>query len=258
MPDITYPNTIAADTTTSAADIAENLFKPKSTPDNLEVVNRLDKTNFGAGGQFVTRAMVRPGQFVTGGTSGHTANRDYFKDVYPSGWEWGTLSEAGPAAVAVAGLCKTHRVDFVPSLFHVSWGLSVIVDDGNVFEILSDTFNYYGFPTAASNHGTSVHLYVNGVRINPANYYVGHSPRTLAQWDPTVPDIGLEANTSRAYRQDSRYLFGHFQFDTQNDSWFTAANTPLRKGIHTVEIRVASKRRLVRFKTTNISIVAMR
>ena len=256
MPDITYPNTITADTTTSAADVAENLFKPKSTQDNLEVINGLDEANLATSPK-ILREMVRPGQFVVGGTSGHTANRDYFKQAYPGGWTNTNMTQASAAAIPVAGLCHTRYIPFAASLFQVHWSFGIIVDDGNTFDDLTDWGIYYGYSgsfggTATAGHRTSVHLYVNDTRINTANYHIAHSERTLAQVDPT--NNVTTADTTKAFRQDSRWISGHFTFDSTNVSGFPPGTSPLAAGFHTAEIRVASKKRIVRFKSSNISV----
>lgn len=258
MPDITYPNTISASTATDAAALAENIFKPKYLPDNLEVINRLDENNF-ADSPPITRQMVRPGQYAVGGTSGHTANRDYFKQAYPGGWSVDNMAKAAKAAVPVAGIARTQFIPFVPTIFHVSWQFSLIVDDGQQYDELADYGKFWGYTGATSGQKTSLHLYINGVRIDNANFFAAHSQRTLAEWDSTLSVSS--AVTAKAFRQDSRYFYGHLQIDAQNVSNyadFDATNTPLRKGDHTAEIRLASKKRLARFKTSNISILGMR
>lgn len=258
MPDITYPYSFTSGDTTDAAKVAENLFYAEGPADaSLEAINRLTRPNLAT--PMITREMVRPGAFFEGDTSGHTANRDYFKQAYPGGWDAETVTEAAAAAVPVAGLCKTRRFDNTNSLFAVSWGFGVIVDDGHTIGL--GEYAFYGFSGATSGNHTSIHLFINGVRITRCNWFLRHSDTTMAQFDNTLAGISGTLS-ARAYAQDSRWEFGTFIIDANNLSqWFTgdtASLSPLLPGIHTAELRVASKKRMVRFKSSNISIFGMR
>lgn len=261
MPDITYPNTISAGATTNATALAENIFKAQSTQNNLEVINRLDRTNLGTA--LITRQMVRPGAFFEGSSGGHTANRDFFKQAYPGGWGVTTITEAADAAVPVAGLCRSKRFDNTNALFNVSWGFGVIIDDGHT--IGTGEYDFFGFggpgASAGSGNHTSMHLFINGVRITRANWFLRHSDLTMAQFDLSLAGISAET-PAKAYFQDSRWIAGSYTIDAVNASlWFTgdtAALSPLLPGVHTAELRVASKKRIVRFKSSNISILGMR
>lgn len=263
MPDITYPNTLTAGTTTDADKVAENLFYAEGPADaSLEVINRLTKTNLATA--LITREMVRPGAFFEGATTGHTANRDFFKQMYPANWDADYVDDAAAVAAPVAGLCKSERFDNTNSLCCVSWGFGVIIDDGNLIGTGTND-KAYGFKTTGggtAGNKTSVHLFVNGVQITRCNWYLRQSDTTMAQFDKGFNRPDPEDIAPIAYHQDSRWEFGAFIIDAENvTTWFTgdtASLSPLLPGIHTAELRVASKKRMVRFKSSNISIFGMR
>ena len=265
MPDIIYAHSFVAGATTEAADVAENLFNMQGAgTNNLAIINgRLDQDNLAVVTPLITRQMVRPGAFFEGSSGGATANRDYFKQVYPAGWEATTVADAADAAVPVAGLCRTKRFNNTSALFCVSWGFSVIIDDGNEIGT-NENDKPYGFdisiPTAGGH--TSMHLYINGVRINNCNWFLRHSDTTLGQFDKGFLGRNDKAICPVAFHQDSRYIFGSFIIDSTNDGNYFTGDTadlnPLLPGVHTVELRVASKKRIVRFKSSNITILGMR
>jgi hypothetical protein len=206
--------------------------------------------------------MVRPGALFEGGSTGHTANRDYFKQMYPAGWDATDVPEAALAAVPVAGLCKTRRFDNESREFCADWSFGVIVDAGNQIGTNENAKEYGFFTPTTENRHTSIHLFINGVRINPANYFLNHSDTTLGQYEAGFNRPGDDDIAPIAYHQDSRWIFGSWLIDEGNvGQWFSgdaAEFSPLLRGIHTAELRVASKKRIVRFKSSNISIMGMR
>lgn len=232
MPDITLPNTFVNNSVAAAAEATENLYTPRSTPDNFEVINgRLTRANFEELGVKVEREMVRSKQFSVGSTSGATANQDFFHDLYQGAWDIATPSEAADRAIAIPGACKTfHNPYNTASMVYISWHVGILVDHD--VELTGATVATF-LPTG----DTRLLLFINGVAVSQISRQIMHSRRTCAR---SVGPPG--ANYVDALLPDQRFWSGHFCVDAANVAALglnVLGINPLVKGHHTAEIRLA-------------------
>lgn len=128
MPDITLPTTFVDATALDASGAQDNIYDPNFTPTSFEVMNgRLDIDNMPASPN-ITHDMVRRGAFAVGGTSGHTANLDFFRDHYPGDFTANTYSEAEDQGRVV--VARTFDVPYNCEAVYLSWHVAIIVDAG--------------------------------------------------------------------------------------------------------------------------------
>lgn len=263
MPDITHPlvaTPFVAGDVLDPERIAEGLYVPQSTPDNMSVVNgRLDEDNLAAGYD-ITHDAVRPGTMATAVSRGQTANSDFFSDFFVGDYDSDTYSEAMDRALTAVGI--RFYVPYDCSLVMLSWHVGVIVDGGHIRQYpaapnKAEDIDHLGdtapSPTSATSilaggvgNNTLLTLFVDGAgnqlvsrRIITGRasmfgdrYYKSGAPIGITPLEGSNADTG---NDRKYWNQgvvpDHRWWSGHFNIDS---------GAALTKGWHTASIRVTN------------------
>jgi len=122
VPDITLPNVFVADTATSAADVAANLYNPAAVPNSFEVVNgQLDNVNREAGWD-IGWEHVRSNSMARGRMVGATVNLDYFPVTFPH------AETDNGAYVPLPGLCIEWYQPVISAMTFLMWQVTITND----------------------------------------------------------------------------------------------------------------------------------
>lgn len=254
MPAITFPHTFSPGPT-SATDVADNLFEPRGTPRTLDVINgQLDSGNLASSN--ISWRMVRPKTWHRMGTSGATISRDVFEGMYQGSWSVGDrLSDytASPMvigyedmAIPVMGIGKTFDVPFADcSAVYLSWQALLVVDED--------------LTTEAENNNVTKSvcaLYIDGYPVGAQSNYIKTGNRSMAK----RAAYNSPYNNSWGY-PDLRAWFGHMVVsDKHGAGAYIPVGEPqfLAKGLHTADIRFATKARHVRFHSCRMTAIPLR
>lgn len=247
MPDITFPNSQTDGSPALAAEVAENLYTPRVSPDTLAVVNGfLDKDNLDASLFPLDRSLVRPGAYGKGAMVGATANQDFFSDWYDS---YATpLDDMNDSGLTIPGGALTYKLDFDVTLLIITWQLGIIVDGPDAPAGVPP----FDLPPAA-DPGTwaTVRLFLDGTPVPQLTQGLQGSQYTLHDRQKVKYQY-----PNRSTHADHRWWTGKATFylgDDLDSSLPAGVARPVAAGFHTAELRVASKANVARCKTRNMS-----
>tara|TARA_R110002020_G_scaffold21537_14_gene73112 strand:- start:313 stop:1071 length:759 start_codon:yes stop_codon:yes gene_type:complete len=252
MPDITVPNTFVSGSTSSAQEVAENIYEPTTPPNTLEVGNgRLDKDNLEAVSPLISHDMVRRSSFAAPRSSGSTANFDFFEEIFVGdGWSLDNFRTSFDRGIGVHGVSASIYTPWPATAVYIAWNIVAIIDDavehpGGAVSIT--------LPAPQGKH--LLIPGVNGVRLPALARRVKESTLTLVE-RPTPSDEAMQD----AVQPDQRLFSGHLMVDSVNLSelGLTGTKSPLAPGYHTFEVRLASKARHVRIKSCNVTSIPLR
>jgi hypothetical protein len=270
MPDITHPlvaTPFVAGDVLDPVRVADGLYEPKSTPDNMGVMNGfLDEDNL-ATPYTVDYRLVRPGSFTTAKSVGQTANFDFFSDFFQGDYRSNVYSECYDRALTAVGIrfyvpydCTTimltWHVGLVVDGQHLHLGSSgaILEDADNITEaapddaggVLATAAAWRGGGAAGTNelsNSTLLSLFLDGTQEGSINRQIriGKQSMTGSKYVTGTNKLkplsdGGAAGVSRHYWNhsrfpDHRWWSGHFNVDS---------GTMLTKGWHTASIRVTN------------------
>lgn len=244
MPDINFPNAVVSGQPPASSDISENLYKPRSTPNTLGVVNGfLTMANLTAGTLPIPQTVVAPGQFAGGSSTGSTSSTDYFSD-----WFSATATpraDIDDVGVAIPGAGITYELPYTCSVVYVRWQMGVIADGG-------DSWDYSGSPPLhTTNTGAGiVKLFVDNHPV--ATHYVNF---LRGRW--SVPDrtkTKWSYNNSMIY-PDHRWMTceAAFYVGDPHSALSAVTRKPYARGLHTATIRLAHDTDTARVKVRNMT-----
>jgi hypothetical protein len=262
MPDITFPKTFTTGDLLESVKIQSNIYRPESTPQTLEVINgRLDQDNLAAATD-VGPEVVRRGTNATAITRGHTANIDFYDDMFQGDYVADTYSEAIPKGQVVVG--TTFYVPYRCQAIYLSWHVSLIIDAGLVYSLTAgpaasegnsvpyEDVDATGLAQLSVEPGnTLLVLHIDGHPIKPMSRRIKHGHTTMlgtTYYDTTVPAEIKSMPTGAVAKDqfndplqpDHRWWSGHCVIDRENDTVFLPSGAPhyYSKGWHTLDIRV--------------------
>lgn len=294
MGDITHPlvaTPFAAGDVLDPERVAEGVYVPQSTPNNMAVMNGLiEKANL-VGGYSITHDMVRPGAMATAVSRGQTANVDVFADFFIGDYLATNFSDTIARGQTFVGL--RFYVPYDCTLVMLSWHVGVIVDGGHRWkEGATSTANVYvaedeeNHTVAANSHipasagsasqdSTLLVLHIDGVEQKPLSRriktgrasmlgkdYVATASSTVKPMIGSGPDNWTTEEFNEPCKPDHRWWSGHFNIDSGD---------ALTKGWHTASIRVTNGKWTsvgppathkvaphVRFKTCHMTAIPIR
>jgi hypothetical protein len=261
--DYTPKYTFTAGTTATALEVAENMFEPHTTPTSPSVFNGwLDEDNRESAWD-VTWEMVRQGAFSrpghSNGTHGLTANLDYFSDLYQGegvngDWRLSLIAEAEKRAVIIPGCARSFEVPWQrnASAIYLHFTVTLIGIDSD--------FTHPGeAPGVATSQPTGETLLIPFVNGAPLRFWT----RRVISSRLTLPD---RLTTTAAFLQDftqpeqRTYAFScMFNPRMLSDlADFSSDNSPLVRGIHTADLRIAHVEDHFRVKTCHVTAIPIR
>jgi hypothetical protein len=123
MPNITIANNFTNGATSSADDVMENIYQPKTTPDSLDVINgKIDADNVAAG-VTLGRHKFQPFTFGKAFMAGATANLD----LWESRWWQGialTSGDRDSEFLPIPGASVTYYQPYDCTLVLIEWQIS--------------------------------------------------------------------------------------------------------------------------------------
>lgn len=259
MPDIVFPNTFVAGTVLDPADVQGNTYKPESTPQTLEVINgRLDQANLGAA-ETIGRNEVRRRANATALTRGHTANLDFYDDLFQGDYVANNYDDAIAMGQVVVG--TTFYIPYDCEAVYLSWHVGLIIDAGYVYsdrvpgisegdsdgDGVPDTAGLSQLATEEGNTLLTLHIDGHDVQQVSRRLWSGHDTM-LGTTFYTVGDV-LKSLPTGAHPEeqwndplvpDHRWWSGHCVIDQTNGTDFIPPGTTQfhTKGWHTLDIRV--------------------
>jgi len=246
MPDIIIPNTFVDGAASNAEQVSENTYLPKSTPDNLEVINgRL--TNPNRDGWSINREDVRRGHFSQSNMVAATANQDFFDDTFlgvdrtpPLGFpDVPAIKEAK----VIPGCGVAFYVPWESCTTILTWHLSLIVDVNQVLPLHKTDGSPYSVTGelggAVYQDGiTMLMLFLDGLPTYAIRRTILNGASAMA-YDPLTPGV----YNNNAYVPDTRDWTGNLVFDNSAGGQIGAGNIPIanwpnQEGWHTADIRI--------------------
>lgn len=262
MPDIAHPlvaTPFIVGDTLDPTRVADGLYDPKATPDNMAVINgRLDEDNLKAP-YSITYDVVRPGAMATGKSVGQTTNLDFYSDWFLGDYDADVYSEAMDRAITGVGI--KFYVPYACTVVKLSWHVGVIVDGGHVrtdtpslvedIDHLSDSAPNTGSGNTyltGTNPGdnTLLTLFLEGVEQQQYSRRIrtGKSSMCGSTYYKTGAPVGLRALEGSGYGGGINRKYWN-QVVTPDHRWWSghmhvASGALISKGWHTASIRVTN------------------
>jgi hypothetical protein len=249
MPDITLPHSFSAGDKPTALQVNEDIYKPRSVPDNFSVLNgQVGPSNFAF--SKLARGVAAPGTFTLSRTVGGTSNLDYFDNWY----EGIAGSEKDPPEsryIAIPGLACNFYVPWnseggheAASAVYLFWHFSCIIDNDRDETWHQDPPNN-GNPPAEGN--TRFNLFVDGEQTDIYALFM-RGRHTMIPRDDSRDDP-----FNNSVIPDTRMWSAGIVIDGTSGGYQPLATkgVPLlcSKGWHSASIRLAGPAHHVRVKT---------
>lgn len=240
MPNITIPNTFVDGAASNAEQVSENTYLPKSTPDNLEVINgRL--TNPNRDGWSIDREDVRRGHFSQSNMVAATANQDFFENTFGGVDRTGfPLQKDIEEAKVIPGCGVSFYVPWQVQATVLTWHVSLVVDAEQTDRNKKTTAPYSltGDNAPVYQDGqVLLMLFINGLPTYAIRRTILNGAASMA-FDNSTP--GLYNNN--LYAPDTRDWTGNFLFDQTVGGLgglnFGQEYWPVFEGWHTADIRI--------------------
>ena len=289
MPDITFPNTFVAGNVLDPDAVSANIFKHESTPQTLEVINgHLDQDNLAAA-TTIGRNETRRRTSATAITRGHTANLDFYDDMFQGDYAAHNHDTAVAHSQVVVG--TTFYVPYTCEAVYLSWHVGLIIDAGFVYSStagpgiaegdstgdgIPDTTGLAATPAEIGNTLLSLHIdghYVKGVSrraLSGLNTMLGTTLYQAGTLKSLPTAVHADEQWNDPLAPDHRWWSGHCVIDQVNGDTHIPAGEPqlYAKGWHTLDIRVTNGRwiynavtknvRQVKFKTCRATAIPLR
>lgn len=250
--------TFSAGTVTSALEVAENMFEPHTSPTSPAVFNGwLDETNRETAWD-VEWEMVRKGTFSrpahSNGSSGATANTDFFSDLYQGDdWDLNDVTEASNRAVAMPGCSRTYEVPWATATA-VYLHFTVTLIGHREGYAHPDSSNPP--PTSSPVGNTLLVPFLNGKPLKWWTRRVISSRLTLTD-RPTPNSLYIQDYVQPEQRTYAFSCMINPRVAVQA-GLISTDNNPLLRGNHRVSLRIVHREDHFRVKTCHVTAIPIR